>query len=328
VLRISELERYLRLRYGTVLPDDYAGREDLVILLNHVAHNRTDPRGKMLGYVRRWAPWSPADESESLLAMILAASRKYIPKRLGELLRLTEAERRQLCITTIRTFDATNERKDREYKKVRRDEKRSGRSSAAQMISFTVERAPGPDPTMESGISNGLVASYNFAISDSSTQYAFDPSGAGSYTLTARSGSPNEYSVSYSLNGTTWSSPQLAQPLQILTLPAGVHSLQVSLLDDNGNPATNSFTFYVTFATLGTFSGGVTSPPEQPPTLTVSEAAAIIAQSISVSDPDGAGYQTLELWDSDGTTAGGQFIINGVAQSGGHEAGQCRQHCF
>jgi hypothetical protein len=72
VLRISELERYLRLRHGTVLPDDHAGREDLVILLNHVAHNRTDPRGKMLGYVRRWAPWSPADESEALLAMILA----------------------------------------------------------------------------------------------------------------------------------------------------------------------------------------------------------------------------------------------------------------
>jgi hypothetical protein len=88
--------------------------------------------------------------------------------------------------------------------------KSSSRSSAARMISFTVERAPGPDPTMESGISNGLVASYNFAISDSSTQYAFDPSGAGSYTLTARSGLPDissiespadsadEYSVSFS----------------------------------------------------------------------------------------------------------------------------------
>jgi hypothetical protein len=57
VLRISELERYLRLRYGAVLPDDDAGREDLVILLNHVAHNRTDPGGKMPGFARRWAPW-------------------------------------------------------------------------------------------------------------------------------------------------------------------------------------------------------------------------------------------------------------------------------
>ncbi len=134
VLRISELERYLRLRYGTVLPDDHAGREDLVILLNHVAHNRTDRGSKMLGFVQRWAPWMPPNEFEALIAMILAKPRKYSPKRLGELLRLTEAERRQLCITTIRAFDATDEsmaenakRKDREDQKARRDEKRSGR---------------------------------------------------------------------------------------------------------------------------------------------------------------------------------------------------------
>lgn len=134
VLRISELKRYLRLRYGDELPDDDAGRQDLVILLNHVAHNRTDPGGKMLGFGRRWAPSMAPNEAEALIAMILAKPRKYTPKRLGELLRLTEAERRQLCITTIRAFDATNQsmaedakRKDREYQKAKRDEKCSGR---------------------------------------------------------------------------------------------------------------------------------------------------------------------------------------------------------
>jgi hypothetical protein len=95
VLRIPEFERYLRRRYGAELPDDDAGREDLVILLNHVAHNRTDPRGKMLGYVLKWAPWMPGNESEALVDMILIAPRKYGPKRLGELTRLTEAERDQ-----------------------------------------------------------------------------------------------------------------------------------------------------------------------------------------------------------------------------------------
>jgi hypothetical protein len=99
-----------------------------------VLHLVTDARGKMLGYIRRWAPWMPADESEALCAMILAAPRKYTPKRLGELLRLTEAERDQLRITTIRAFDSTPEsmaanaaRKDREYQKEKRDEKRTGR---------------------------------------------------------------------------------------------------------------------------------------------------------------------------------------------------------
>jgi hypothetical protein len=49
-------------------------------------------------------------------------------------LRLTDAERVQLCITTIRSHDATAKsmaenakRKDREYQKAKRDENRTGR---------------------------------------------------------------------------------------------------------------------------------------------------------------------------------------------------------
>jgi len=62
------------------------------------------------------------------------------------------------------------------------------------------------------------------------------------------------------------------------------------------------------------------------PTLTVtSDASATAGQHIalsslvSLSDPGSVGYQTLELWDSNGTAAGGQFVVNGVAESGGHE---------
>jgi hypothetical protein len=117
-----------------VLPDDDAGREDLVILLNHVAHNRTDARGKMLGFGLRWAPWMPGTESAALVDMILAKPRKYSPTTLGRLTRLTEAERDQESITTFRAFDSTPEsmalnaaRKDREYQKAKRDENRSGR---------------------------------------------------------------------------------------------------------------------------------------------------------------------------------------------------------
>src|SRR6202008_548231 len=40
---------------------------------------------------------------------------------------------------------------------------------------------------------------------------------------------------------------------------------------------------------------------------------------VSIVDPGHTGYQKLELWDSAGTLAGGEFIIGGVAQSGGHE---------
>src|SRR5207344_2897633 len=40
---------------------------------------------------------------------------------------------------------------------------------------------------------------------------------------------------------------------------------------------------------------------------------------VTISDPGNVGYQKLELWDANGTVAGGQFKVNGVAQTGGHE---------
>ena len=40
---------------------------------------------------------------------------------------------------------------------------------------------------------------------------------------------------------------------------------------------------------------------------------------VTVNDPDSVGYKTFELWDSNGTVAGGEFVVNGVAQTGGHE---------
>jgi len=55
-IRIQDLETYLCIRYGTTVPDDDAGHEDLVILLNHVAQNPDDPYGKMTRCVQTWAP--------------------------------------------------------------------------------------------------------------------------------------------------------------------------------------------------------------------------------------------------------------------------------
>ena len=69
-----------------------------------------------------------------------------------------------------------------------------------------------------------------------------------------------------------------------------------------------------------------TITPPSPPALSVTSdpTAArrqVIALStlVSISDPFGLGYEQLQLWDSNGTASGGQFVINGAAQSGGHE---------
>src|SRR5205807_2106484 len=44
-----------------------------------------------------------------------------------------------------------------------------------------------------------------------------------------------------------------------------------------------------------------------------------LSNLVTMADPDGVGYQKLELWDSNGTVGGGQFVVNGTPQTGGHE---------
>src|SRR5262249_14812005 len=70
----------------------------------------------------------------------------------------------------------------------------------------------------------------------------------------------------------------------------------------------------------------VTAPVARVPTLTVTSngnasrgQALPLSTLVTISDPDQVGFQKLELWDSAGTVAGGQFVVNGVAQTGGHE---------
>ena len=70
----------------------------------------------------------------------------------------------------------------------------------------------------------------------------------------------------------------------------------------------------------------VTAPVARVPVSTVSSdpnavAGQVVALStlVTIFDPDNVGFQKLELWDSKGTAAGGQFVVNGTPQTGGHE---------
>jgi microcystin-dependent protein len=63
-----------------------------------------------------------------------------------------------------------------------------------------------------------------------------------------------------------------------------------------------------------------------PPTLSVTSIASTskghvfnLSSLVTIADPDNVGYQQLELWDSNGTLAGGHFVINGVFETGGFE---------
>ena len=90
----------------------------------------------------------------------------------------------------------------------------------------------------------------------------------------------------------------------------GTDTLWARLLqNDNTLTAWQPFTVTVPTPTLTVQSDGSATAGQQVPLSTL----------VTIADSGNVGYQKLELWDSNGTVAGGQFVVNGVAQTGGHE---------
>jgi hypothetical protein len=127
-IRTKELRRLLLHRYGTQLPDDDAGRDDLYIMLRHLAHL---PRGgrRMENFCDLWAPWLPQQERE-LVIRKTARTRppRFTADRLAEMLNVTIAERDQLGVTTIGAVDCLKaEREERRRDKARERQARRRR---------------------------------------------------------------------------------------------------------------------------------------------------------------------------------------------------------
>src|SRR6476646_4476352 len=69
-LRLGEIKRLLRDRYGHTLPEDDAGREDLFELLLPVSLGVKSPAKVMRNVIETWAPWMEAAEAYVLLQRI------------------------------------------------------------------------------------------------------------------------------------------------------------------------------------------------------------------------------------------------------------------
>jgi len=110
-LRLGDVQNVLRARYGPVLPDDDAGREDLRELLLVISLGSEAGR-KMDNAVAVWAPWMAANEATTLvddINLTEARYRKPTARELGERLRLTYEERKALGIRTIAPCDVTDD---------------------------------------------------------------------------------------------------------------------------------------------------------------------------------------------------------------------------
>lgn len=121
MIRLRELERLYRHRWGRYLPDDDAGRDDLILAAHHIAQLHGEVENHILGWIGVWCPWMPQDEAEALAKKVASNPLKYKAATLGWRLGLTDQERSELAITTIRAFNVTAEQMAERRKRIRRE---------------------------------------------------------------------------------------------------------------------------------------------------------------------------------------------------------------
>ena len=104
-VRLSDLKRLFHHRYGHVLPDDDAGRDDLEELLM-VSVDKNLPK-----VISVWAPWLPEAEAARMVGRITSMPldmRWSTPEGLGKRLRVTNAERERLKLWQIKPCDMSD----------------------------------------------------------------------------------------------------------------------------------------------------------------------------------------------------------------------------
>lgn len=144
-LRCAELERLFAARYGHELPDDDAGRADVVIMLHHLARCAGDPRQRSTAWCAAHAPWlAAAAELEAMLDDVIEKPRRRRADILAERLGLTAAERRRLRITSIGAIDQSKAERlaDRKQRKrlASRERRRAQGARQRDAIPLTISQ--------------------------------------------------------------------------------------------------------------------------------------------------------------------------------------------
>jgi hypothetical protein len=119
-IRRAELGRLFTTRYGRMLSDDDAGRDDAFVMAHHLARRAGDARRNIAMWLELNAPWMDGGEVNNLITSVLAKPLRWKADTLAKRLGLTAIERTALGLTTIGAIDQTKEEREAE----RRDRKR------------------------------------------------------------------------------------------------------------------------------------------------------------------------------------------------------------
>lgn len=135
--RLRELERLFAARYRvTSLPDDDAGRDDLLVAAHHIAAIYRNPEEHIPAWVAQWAPWLGDEDCRALVTKVAANPLKWTADKLAWRLGLTDAERTALRITTIGSIDVGKAARAR-----RRRQRNNAAKAARRLEAGAVSRA-------------------------------------------------------------------------------------------------------------------------------------------------------------------------------------------
>jgi len=157
-LRCGALLRLFRHRWGHVLPDDDAGRDDLWLLVSNVSLAAAEPQKKMRHVIEMWAPWMSAEEREAYVKHVWGLDiyeRTQTGLEIGKRLGLTNAERETLTLWPFLPIDKS-EKEIAEQAKVRERERRARKRRERGVRSrkaYLAELANRPRPWIAEGIS-------------------------------------------------------------------------------------------------------------------------------------------------------------------------------
>jgi hypothetical protein len=143
-IRVKEIDRHLLDAFGPVLPDDDAGRDDVMIVLSHIAYKKAKDREWLMGdWIDRRAPWLRGQERPDFISKAMANPMLYRADTLAAALGLLYVDRQRLAITTIGAIDVPAEerqelRKERDKNRKRRARRKAGSVSREEYESNSV----------------------------------------------------------------------------------------------------------------------------------------------------------------------------------------------
>lgn len=154
--RIRDLEDVYRDHYGAAqLADDDNGRDLARIMAHHLAQAGGDPRPYIAEWLQSWAPWLSIAAAREITTDAIMRPQRWKADRLAWRLKLTDADRTRLQITTIGAVDVSREeraarRAQRKYNRRQIRRRRAGMRPRAEYLAASITRAK---PWVELGIS-------------------------------------------------------------------------------------------------------------------------------------------------------------------------------